>query len=199
MFVYAQQITAAVSVAENLFIRCVSLLYRHTEISKKTFWISKQTNKSHYWSHMIVAETTRSTKLVNNKPKHNNNNNNSPRKKTNTQHPPSTRNQKQNWERQLCQVLLGGSWIYREPQVLFPSSFQLWKEPAAPLLVNWFKFGKAFSEWEILENVKSAGGKHWIVFFGYPKPYNVYKIICHFCKDLSTLQNILWIFVHICL
>jgi len=47
---------------------------------------------------MIVAETTRSTKLVNNKPKYNNNNNNnnSPRKKPNTQHPPLTRNQKQN-------------------------------------------------------------------------------------------------------
>jgi hypothetical protein len=44
---------------------------------------------------MIVVETTRSTQLVNSKPKHNNYNN-SPRKKTNTQHPPSTTNQKQN-------------------------------------------------------------------------------------------------------
>jgi hypothetical protein len=59
---------------------------------------------------MIVVETTRSTKLVNNKPKHNNNkNNNSTRKKN--KHPTPTINNKSETELRTTTVAGSVGWF----------------------------------------------------------------------------------------
>lgn len=109
MFVYAQQITAAVSVAENLSIRCVSLLYRHTEISKKNILDIQANKQKPLLKPHDSCWNNKKPKLVNNKPKHNNNNNNnSPRKKTNTHHQQEIRNRIENDNCvRLCWLVLG--------------------------------------------------------------------------------------------